>query len=139
MANPRVYGTTGWVPFKMLKEEGLQPVAGRHPYPAFPAVLKPVSRDCLISYGGCRYSIPAEWKGKNVWVRAVSSDRIVVTAKGQIISEQPLEPVLKRTVITDSHYASLKPVRVIPRIEPSTLEVERRPLSEYEALLEVTR
>lgn len=143
VANPRVHGTTGRVPFEMLKEEGLQPVAGRPPYPAYPAVLKSVSRDCLVSYGGCRYSVPAEWAGKMVWVRRVSGERIVVSAKGQIISEQPLEPVLKRTVITDSHYASLrgrprlKPVRVIPRIEPPTLEVERRPLSEYEALLEV--
>lgn len=80
-----------------------------------------------------------------VWVRAVSGERIVVTAGGQVISEQPLEPTLKRTVITDSHYASLrgrprlKPVRVIPRIEPPSLEVERRPLTEYEALLEVAR
>jgi transposase len=143
VANPRVHGTTGRVPFEMLKEEGLLPVAGRPPYPAYRAVLKPVSRDCLVSYGGCRYSLPAEWAGKNVWVRAVSGDRIVVSARGQIISEQPLEPFLKRTVITDSHYASLrgrprlKPVRVIPRIEPPSLEVERRPLSEYEALLEV--
>ncbi len=145
IAKPRVHGTTGRVTFEMLKEEGPQPVAGIHPYPAFPAVLKPVSRDCLISYGGWRYSVPAEWAGKSVWVRSVSGDRIVVSAKGQIISEQPPEPVLKRTVITDSHYVSLrgrprlKPVRVMPRIEPPTLEVERRPLSEYEALLEVTR
>lgn len=143
VANPRVHGTTGRVPFEMLQEEGLQSVAGRPPYPAYPAVLKPVSRDALVSYRGCRYSLPAEWAGKNVWVRTVSSDRIVVSAKGRIISEQPLEPVLKRTVITDSHYASLrgrprlKPVRVIPRIEPPSLEVERRPLSEYEALQEV--
>jgi len=43
-----------------------------------------------------------------VWVRAVTGDRIVVSAKGQVISEQPLEPTLKRTVITDSHYASLR-------------------------------
>jgi len=145
IANTRVHGTTGRVPFEMLKEEGLQPLKGNPPYPAWPAVLRHVSRDCLVSYGGCRYSLPAEWAGKVVWVRAVSGERIVVTAGGQVISEQPLEPTLKRTVITDSHYASLrgrprqKPVRVIPRIEPPSLEVERRPLSEYEALLEMAR
>jgi len=78
-------------------------------------------------------------------VRAVSGDRIVVTAGGHIISEQPLEPTLKRTVITDAHYASLRgrprlsPVKVIPRIEPPSLEVEQRSLTEYEALLEVAR
>ena len=36
---------------------------------------------------------------KTVWVRAVSGDRIRVSAKGQIISGQPLEPMVKWTVI----------------------------------------
>lgn len=143
VANPRVHGTTGRIPFEMLKEEGLLSAAGRPAYPAHPAVLRPVSRDCLVSYGGCRYSLPAEWAGKMVWVRPVGNDRIVVTAKGHVISEQPLEPTLKRTVITDAHYASLRgrprlrPLRVIPRIEPPTLEVARRSLFEYEAVLGV--
>jgi len=145
VANTRIHGTTGRVPFEMLKEEGLQPLDGRVPYPASPAVLRHVSRDSLVSYGGCRYSLPAEWAGKNVWVRAVTGDRIVVSARGKIISEQPLEPTLKRTVITDSHYASLRgrrrlaPVRVIPRLETPFFEVQRRPLTEYDALVEVVR
>jgi hypothetical protein len=63
----------GRVPFEMLKEERLLPLLGRPPYPAHLAVLRPVSRNCLLSYGRCRYSLPAEWTGKNVWVRAVSS------------------------------------------------------------------
>jgi hypothetical protein len=144
VANTRVHGTTGRIPFEMLKEEHLQPPDGRPAYPAYPAVLRTVSRDSLVSYRGCRYSIPAEWAGKTVWVRAVSAERIVVSAQGQIISEQPLEPVLKRTVLTDSHYGLLrgrprpKPVRVIPRIEPPSLEVERRSLFEYEALVGVS-
>lgn len=37
VANTWVHGTTGRVPFEMLKEEGLQPVAGGSPYPACPA------------------------------------------------------------------------------------------------------
>lgn len=145
IANVRVHGTTGRVPFEMLKEEALASAEGRPAYPAHPAMLKPVSRDCLVSYGGCRYSLPAEWAGKMVWVRPVGNDRIVVTAKGKVISEQPLEPTLKRTLITDAHYASLRgrprlrPVRVIPRIEAPALEVARRPLSEYEAVLGVAK
>jgi transposase len=107
VANVRIHGTTGRSPLEMLKEEGLASPVGRPPYPAHPAVLRCVSRDCLVSYGGCRYSVPAEWAGKNVWVRAASGDCIVVSAGGQIISQQPLEPILKRTVITSSHYASL--------------------------------
>lgn len=145
IANKRVHGTTGRVPFEMLAEEGLQPLAGRPAYPTYPASPRLVSRDCLVSYGGCRYSVDAKWAGKQVWVRAVSGDRVVISAKGEIISEQPLEPVLKRSVFHDADYHSLRgrprlrPVRVIPMIERPPLEVERRPLTEYQALLEVKR
>lgn len=140
VANKRVHGTTGRVPFEMLKEEELQPVIGKTPYPTHPAVVRVVSRDCLVSYGGCRYSVPAEWAGKAVWVNPVSGDKIVISSGGQIISEQPLEPVLKRTVINDAHYGSLRhrprlrPVQFLPRIEPASLEVQRRSLSEYQAV-----
>ena len=143
VANTRVHGTTGRVPFEMLSEEGLQHLLGRDPYPTYPAVARLVSRDRLVSYGGCRYSVPAKWAGKQVLVRPVSSERIVVSAGGEIISEQPLEPVLKRTVIHDAHYDPLrgrprpKPARVVPVVERFPLEVERRPLSAYEALAEV--
>jgi transposase len=143
IANTRTHGTTGRVPFEMLKEENLKPIAGIQPYPVNPAVIRIVSHDCLVSYGGCRYSVPAEWAGKTVCVRAVSSERIVVSAGDKVITEQPIEPVLKRTLITDAHYSSLrgrprlKPVRVIPRLEMPANEVERRSLSEYAAITEV--
>ena len=90
VANVRTHGTTGRAPFEMLKDEDLAPVAGLPAYPVHLAVQRLVSRDCLVSYGGCRYSVPAEWAGKSVWVRLVRDDRVVVTAGGQVISEHPL-------------------------------------------------
>jgi hypothetical protein len=87
--------------------------------------------------------VPAEWAGKNVWVREISGERLVISAGNKIISEQPLEMVLKRTVINEAHYASLRgrphlrAVKVIPRFEPAALEVEYRSLKEYAALAEV--
>ena len=143
VANVRTHGTTGKIPFELIKDEGLKSALGRAPYPAQPAVLRTVSRDCLVSYCGCRYSLPSEWAGKSVWVRAVSGNRLIISAKGQIISDQPMELTLKRTVINEAHYIELrgrprlKPVRVIPRIESPMFEVERRPLAEYAALVEV--
>jgi transposase len=108
VANVRIHGTTGRVPFEMLSEEKLKVSVGRPPYPVSPAVLRQVSRDCLISYRGCGYSVPAEWAGKNVWVREISGERLVISAGNKIISEQPLEMVLKRTVINEAHYLSLR-------------------------------
>lgn len=145
VANTRVHGTTGRIPLEMLEQEKLKSTQGKAPYPAYPAVLRVVSRDCLVSYRGCCYSLPAQWAGKSVWVRQVSGERIVVSAGNNVISEQPLEPKLKRTVITPEHYRSLrgrprlKPVRVIPQIVPPSYEVERRCLRDYDALLEVSR
>ena len=78
-----------------------------------------------------------------MWVRPISNDRVVVNSGGQVITEQALEPVLKRTVINEAHYASLrgrarpKVITPMPRIEPPSLDVERRPLTVYQALLEV--
>ena len=144
IANARVHGTTGRIPFEMLKEEKIKLITGRSPYPANPAVLRMVSRDSLVSYRGCCYSLPSEWAGKTVWVREVSSERIIVSAGNKIITEQPLEGTLKRTVINEDHYARLrgrprlKPVRVIPLIASPEHEVEHRPLSEYAALAEVS-
>jgi hypothetical protein len=109
----------------------------------YPAVLRTVTRDCLVSYRGSQYTLPSEWAGKQVWVRPISGDRVVVSAGGKVILEQALEPVLKRTVINDTHYASLrgrsrpKIVRHEPRIEPPSVDVERRPLTVYQALMEV--
>jgi transposase len=143
IANVRIHGTTGRIPFEMLKEEKLKPVSGRPPYPTHPAVIRPVSRDCLVSYRGCCYSLPAEWAGNNVWVREISGEKIVVSAGNKIISEQPLEMVLKRTLINEAHYSSLRgrphfsPLKVLPRMESPTEEVEHRSLSEYATLAEV--
>ena len=143
VANTRTHGTTGRVPFEMLKEEVLTLCAGRSPYPAYPAVARLVSHDCLVSYGGCRYSVPARWAGEKVWVRRVRSDQLVVTAGSQVISEQPLEPVLKRTIIDPAHYATLlgrpryRDTEPILVMEPPSVEVQHRPLAEYEALVEV--
>jgi hypothetical protein len=89
--------------------------------------------------------VPAQWANKSVWVRLVSQDRIVVTAGSQVISEQPLEPVLKRTILNDRDYDTLRgrphylEVKVLPMIEPPHIDVERRPLSEYQAVAEAVR
>jgi len=127
----------------MLGEEKLKVITGQPPYPISPAVIRQVSRDCLVSYRGCCYSIPSEWAGKSVWVREISGERLVISAGNKIISEQPMEMILKRTVINEAHYASLrgrprlKPIKVIPRFEAAVVNVEYRSLREYAALTEV--
>ena len=102
-----IHGTTGRAPFEMLKEEGLAAMVGLPAYLVHLAVQRLASRDWLVSYGGCRCSVPAERASKNVWVRLVRDDRVVVNAGGQDISEHPLEPVLRRPVIDDAHHETI--------------------------------
>jgi len=142
VANIRIHGTTGRIPLEMLPEEGLLSLQGKPTYPLHPVIQRTVSRDCLVSYQGCRYSVPNEWAGKGVWVRKVGEDRIAISAEGRIIAEHLLEPTLKRTILKEEHYASLRgrprlrENKWIPSMVPFNLEVEQRPLREYAALVE---
>jgi transposase len=58
VANVRVHGTTGEVPFVQLPHEALQPFDGQR-YDTSIKTERYASRDCLVSYDGNFYSVPA--------------------------------------------------------------------------------
>jgi transposase len=67
-----------------------------------------VSRDCLVSYHGCHYSVPAPHAGSQVWVRAVLGTRLeVYTQAGMCIATHTLAATKGGLVITPEHYAGL--------------------------------
>ena len=56
------------------------------PLPARPFVgtneeMRKVSWDCLISFGGSRYSVPSEYAAKRVWVRPSQGIGFVVRSQ----------------------------------------------------------
>lgn len=73
------------------------------------ALARKVSWDCLISYGGSRYSVPAPYAGKLVWLLPSRGANLVVhNSKREAIAEHALSRVKGATVINPAHYASLR-------------------------------
>jgi hypothetical protein len=145
--NVRIHGTTGERPFDRLPREGLKPVAGIQAYRALVLERRQVARDCFVSYAGSWYSAPAEYAGRQVWVRQ-TEDRLLICDRDQVVADHPLaEKPYERQVIR-AHFEglaarrdrrlqqeakeSLAKVTKLPL--PIGPEVEKRPLSVYEGL-----
>ena len=69
--NGKVHATTNEIPFERLKKERLNPLTRE--YIIDKINLHRVQKDCLISYAGNQYSVPAEYIGKDVAVVALDN------------------------------------------------------------------
>ena len=69
--NGKIHATTNEIPFERLQKEGLSPLTRE--YIIDKINLRRVQKDCLISYAGNQYSVPAEYIGKDVAVVALDS------------------------------------------------------------------
>lgn len=73
------------------------------------AVARKVSWDCLVSYGGSRYSVPAAYAGKLVWVLPSRGTTLVVrNDRREVIAEHPITARKGATVLNPDHYAALR-------------------------------
>jgi transposase len=145
--NVRIHGTTGERPVDRLPHEGLTPVAGLPAYRALVLERRRVARDCFVSYAGSWYSVPAEYAGREVWVRQ-TEDRLLVFDRDQKVADHPLAERPYQRQITRSHFQGLAARRdrrlhqeaedAIAKVTKLPLldgpVVEKRPLSVYENL-----
>jgi hypothetical protein len=65
-------------------------------------VARRVSRDCLVSFEGRRYSVPFAWIGRQVEVRGTAQE-VVVWAEGQAIARHPRH-TCRTLVLEPAHY-----------------------------------
>lgn len=73
------------------------------------ALSRKVSWDCLVPYQGSRYSVPAGYASKLVWVLPSHGSHIlIVNGRRETIAEHALSRVKGATVIIQEHYASLR-------------------------------
>lgn len=145
--NVRIHGTTGQRPVDRLQREGLRPVAGTPAYRALVLERRRVARDCFVSYAGSWYSAPAEYAGREVWVRQ-TEDRLLVCDRDQVLAEHPLAECPYERRVIRAHFDGLAARRdrrlrqeaeaaltTLTRLPlPVGPEVEKRPLSVYEGL-----
>lgn len=151
VANVRVHGTTGAVPWLRLADENLRPVWGQ-PYDTSLISYRRSSSDCLISYNGNFYSVPAGYHKQQLLVKETEQgDLIICNAQGDEIARHHLSAGYNERIIEPAHYKGI--ASVTPRLkraaatqiavgEPTGLgqvdapQVETRPLSIYQALAE---
>ncbi len=82
----------------------LRPIAA--PFDGYFEQTLRVSSTCLVSYDRNRYSVPAEYAGQRVSVRA-NADRIRVAAEGKLIAEHARHFGRERLILDPWHYLSV--------------------------------
>lgn len=146
-ANVRIHGTTGERPIDRLPKESLRSVIGVPPYRALILERRRVARDCYLSYAGSWYSVPAEYAGREVWVRQ-TDDRVIVADGDQVLADHPLAMGRCQRLTNPIHFQSLaarrdrrlqlETARAFNNLSQRLLEgpeVEKRSLAVYEALV----
>jgi len=116
--NGKVHATTGEVPFERLAKEGLNPL--KREYIIDKINLRRVQKDCLISYAGNQYSVPAEYIGHDVAVVALDN-MLAAYHEGKQIAIHRISYQKKDMVVNAHHYRRLT-VRQSFEIENTLLD-----------------
>jgi transposase len=73
------------------------------------AMSRKVSWDCLVSYQSSRYSVPATYAGKRVWLLpSRGSHLLVLDAKRDVLAEHQLSATKGTIIMRPEHYESLR-------------------------------
>jgi transposase len=116
--NGRPHSTTGEIPFERLGKERLNPLSRQ--YLLEKINLRRVEKDCLISYAGNKYSVPAEYVGKDVAVVGLDN-MLAAYFEGKQIALHKISYQKKDMVVNPSHYRRLT-IRQTFDIENTLLE-----------------
>jgi transposase len=152
VANVRIHGTTGEVPFARLPLEELVPVGAKPAYDTSLSTYRRSSSDCLVSYEGNYYSVPALYAKQRLLVKETEQgELIVLTPQGDEIARHRLAMGHNQRIVVAAHYQGL-PTSGRPAQRPSAIQilmkegtlstflaapaVEARSLQFYERVLE---
>lgn len=102
--NARIHGTTNERPIDRLPEEKLLPL--KREYIIDRINLRRVEKDCLISYAGNKYSVPAEYVGRDVTV-IVLDHMLAAYFEGKQIALHKLSYSKNSLNVNKEHYKSM--------------------------------
>lgn len=102
--NAKIHGTTNERPIDRLTEENLLPL--KREYIIDKINLRRVEKDCLISYAGNKYSVPAEYVGKDVTV-IVLDHMLAAYFEGKQIALHKLSYSRNTLNVNKEHYKSI--------------------------------
>jgi transposase len=152
VANVRIHGTTGVPPGQRLPHEGLLPLAGKPDYDTSLAGYRWSSADCLVSYAGNYYSVPAAYARQRLLVRETERAELLISGPdGAELARHRLVAGSGARVVVPAHYQDLagappppargRAVQIRPVVAagvPDAPAVEVRPLADYDRLTGVT-
>jgi Mu transposase, C-terminal domain len=73
------------------------------------ALTRKVSWDCLVPFRGNRYSVPAMYAGKFVWLLlSHGSSLVILNSRRELLVEHAIEPGCGKTIILPEHYEPLR-------------------------------
>ncbi|MFN8472826.1 MAG: IS21 family transposase [Anaerolineae bacterium] len=152
VANVRIHGTTHVMPFERLPQENLPSIAGKPDYDTSLVTTRRSSRDCLVSYAGNYYSVPAAYVRQPLLLKHTEHDELVIfDEQGQEIARHVVAIGRHQRILVAAHYAGVLTTSHAPKrpkarqLEPTdpslamvvvAPEVEVRPLSVYDQMLE---
>jgi transposase len=104
--NNRKHHTTQQTPQYLYNQEinSLKPLP-KNRFVDFKEEVRKVSKDCLFSFEGSRYSVPYLFATKEVWLKVSQGYRLqVYSSKNQLIAEHILSLEKKKVVLKEEHY-----------------------------------
>lgn len=137
--NGKVHATTNELPFERLEKERLSPL--KREYIIDKINLRRIQKDCLISYAGNQYSVPAEYVGKDVAVVALGN-MLAAFYEGKQIALHRISYQKKDMLVNPQHYRRLTLKQSIdvenPLLEQGSIidfPLKSRDLSRYDGVL----
>jgi len=104
--NNRIHATTNEKPAVLFEKErfllsGLPPTR----YVSIKEEVRKVTADCLISYGGNRYSVPYIFATKEVWIKVSKGYFIeIYSSQNKLIAKHKLSHEKGKVIMVDEHY-----------------------------------
>lgn len=142
VANLRVHGTTA----KVVKEAYLEEkdkLFSLKSHMVFDTALylpRKITRDCLVSYENCRYSMPHAYASKICLVKDTGDDLLSFLVDSKVVATHRKSLEAGKTIIVSNHYQGIditqtKSRKILPLLNKESLpKVAVRPLSYYEAM-----
>lgn len=106
----RVHETTQQRPIDrfLLEQPHLTPLPEQR-FVGTTTLTRKVSMDCLVPYEGNRYSVPAAYAGKMVWlVVSHGTHLLILSSRRELLAEHELRTGHGELVMVEAHYAPLK-------------------------------
>lgn len=102
--NSKKHATTNEIPFERLKKENLNIVS--RDYAILTARTRKIQKDCLLSFNGNKYSVPAEYAKKEVTV-STNNNILKIYYQSKLIDTHKIVTGRNQMSLKEEHYKNI--------------------------------